>query len=113
VSKGYTGEYEDELADMTGGRGEEEVPEYSQEQRGTHTNLLFSPYQAECTVSKGYTGEYEDELDDMTVGRGEEEVLNIVRSREETILTFCFLLTRRSVQCPRAIQESMRMSWII
>jgi hypothetical protein len=64
-------------------------------------------------VSKGYTGEYEDELDDMTGGTGEEEVPEIVRSREETILTFCFLLTRRSAQCPRATQESMRMSWLI
>ncbi len=54
-----------------------------------------------------YTGEYEDELNDL---RGEEEVLNIVRSREETILTFFSLPTRRSVQCPRATQESMRMN---
>ena len=61
-------------------------------------------------MSKGYTGEYEDELDDMTGGMGEEEVLNIVRSREETILTFFFLPPRRSVLCPRAIQESMWMN---
>jgi hypothetical protein len=110
VSKGYTGEYEDELDDLTGGTGEEEVPEYSQEQRGNLTNLLFSHYQAECTVSKGYTGEYEDELDYMTGGMGKEEVPEIVRSREETILTFSFLPTRQSVQCPRATQESMRMN---
>ncbi len=61
-------------------------------------------------MTKGFTGEYEDELDDMTGGTGEEEFLNIVRSREETILTFSFLPTRRSVQCPRATQESMRMN---
>ncbi len=88
MSKGYTGEYEDELDYLTGGTGEEEVPEYSQEQRGNLTNLLFSPYQAECTVSKGYTGEYEDELDDMTGGMGEEEVPEIVRHSVETKMAF-------------------------
>ncbi len=61
-------------------------------------------------MSKGYTGEYEDELHDLTEGRREEEVLNIVRSREDTILTFFSLSTRRSVQYPRATQESMWMS---
>ncbi len=64
-------------------------------------------------MSKGYTGEYEDELDDMTGGRGEEEVLNIVRNREENTLTPFFLPSRLSAQCPRGIQESMRMSWMI
>jgi hypothetical protein len=91
VSKGYTGEYEDELDDLTGGTGEEEVPEYSQEQRGNLTNLLFSPYQAECTVSKGYTGEYEDELDDLTGGTGEEEVPEIVRHSVETKWHYLYL----------------------
>ncbi len=72
----------DELNDLIGGRGG--GSEYCQEQIGNHTNLLFSPYQAECTVSKGYTGEYEDELDDMTGGTGEEEVPEIVRYSVET-----------------------------
>ncbi len=41
MSKGYTGEYEDELDDLTGGTGEEEVPEIVRHSVETKWHYLY------------------------------------------------------------------------